>query len=300
MLIFMAALSLLATSALIVTNKVVLEQLPSVRASGFLTLLHVTTTYILVRSTTACSGVKRAAIDWRWLLTLTIVGTGSILFSNLTLQYASVTFHQLARILMMPMSSAVGYTVYGKVVTAIDWMGFAVLSGGVYLCLQGEATSTAFGAFLAVTANATSVAGAFLVKYLCQRFSVSSKDFMEMMGPWQIGVSCAGLVLSGGAPEMLQVISSFKITLVLPLSLNLAMAVAVNFLSTYLQKTATPVFYSVLAQAKTSSTILLGVVAYGNSLSPMAAFGVVACLCTSFLIAVREVKSNEAAKEDGA
>jgi len=289
----------LCTSALIVTNKLILDNLPSNAASGSLGCLHAMVALVVTRIKFHVSGTTSSVppVPWNWMLGVSLIATVALLVSNLALQYASVTFHQLARLTAMPAGAAVDYFRRGVKRSGSDWIGFLLLSGGVFLTAKGDLAVTPLGAFFSALTVLTWLGAAEAVRQTCSNYSLSSAEYMFVSGPWNMGCGIFWLFATGGGSTLAAqarglLLMDFSYTVKFGLMVNLTLAVIVQYLSSWAQKNCSTVLYAVLAQAKTGCTILMGVFVMGSSMSGAVLVGILTCLTVSGCIAAREAISK--------
>ena len=120
---FTQTLGVFATAALVNSNKFILMRINFPAKATALTCAHNTLTFICVRLSGSCTGVSARDVHWSWFLFNTCVGSLSVLASNILLQIASVTFHQVSKLAALPLGAALDFFLYEKRRSPGDFVG---------------------------------------------------------------------------------------------------------------------------------------------------------------------------------
>ena len=284
----------LASAALVVTNKVVLERTMLPGSSAALTLVHYLCTLCYIRGTTACSGVQVRDVYWPWLILISSVGTLGVWASNMVLKLSNVTFHQLTKLSSVPVSAAVDYFLWNKSFSSLDGIGLVLICYGVLSASRGEVTVSLAALGVAFVWITTYVATAVLIRHVCKLYAISTSEFMYLSAPWGVFFSCVWLCTSlfahasgstyfrsngagVAAPEF--------ITLV---SMNAILAVLVQWLSAWTARNSSTVLYAVMGQAKTAVTILPSVPVFGKAPSLNTSLGLALCVVVAISMAIND------------
>ena len=291
--LFILLCNVLASSALLITNKFVLQsfKLPG-RAAG-LTLLHYLCALCFVRL--IGYDTKRAAhIPWTWLLCIATIGSLSVWASNIILQLSSITFHQLAKLSSLPVGALVDYAIRQKSLSWVEIAGMCTISYGVLIASAGEVVLYAGATVAAFIWVSCYVSAAALLRYVCEQYDTSASEFLYFSTPWSL-LSCL-LWCFGDAlmydkwvwtkPHLSNILAWDKSTALL--IMNLTLAVLVQWLSTWTARNCSTTIYAVLGQAKTAATITLSVPALGESLSACTTSGLAMCLSAASALAFYE------------
>lgn len=245
-----------ATAALVVSNRIVLQEISMPCAAAVLVLAHNVGTMLFMRARGCVQEGRAKKVDCRWLLAINIVGSFAVLMSNVVLQRSSVTFHQLARLTAIPAGAAVDFVLDGKRCSPLQLVGLVILCLGVLKAANGE-VSGVNGATCAAAAAmvAGTLAVAVLTRIACKRAKVTSAEFMYHSTPWSVLTAsiqlaaCAGLYawpLHGGffAGHLFAVRPRTELLLT-----NLLLALLVQYLSTWAAANTSTTMYAVLGQA---------------------------------------------------
>jgi hypothetical protein len=259
-------LGVASTASLIVNNKFVLKIYRFPGAAGWLTVLHTASTGATIRLTKD-RGRDIKGTSWPWLLGISLLGSLSVVTSNMLLESSSVAFHQASRLIALPLSALVDYLIYGKVRTIIQHGGLLLLILGVFVCTEADATVTSKRIFIAFLFNFCGVTTTVLVRYICKRDQFSTGDFLYISAPWSFSSSCMWAFISVGLNPPLDSINLRQLNsswFIINLSMNLFLAFSVNWLSTWAQGHCSSLLYAVLGQVKTACTVVLGALIFND------------------------------------
>lgn len=295
----------LVTALLVNSNKFVLSQINFPAKSAALTFVHNLSTFIWIRLSSNCIGIASRVVSWRWLLLITFVGSLSVVASNLLLQITSVTFHQLSKIAALPAGAILDYYLYKKRPTWSDFAGLACVAYGILISALDERAISIFPACVAVTFVGGYLATAVLVRHVCTLHQITTSEFLSLSVPWgllsSLTLFLVAYAFSDGQTEM---ISKSKVNHnamdgLLPISLNLLLAVSVQWLSTWAASESSTMLYAIIGQAKTAATVILGVFFFQDPLSFRSACALSLCLAASVTLAAREAFEKESNKTFG-
>ena len=287
------SVGVLATAMLVNSNKLVLGQLDVPSGYAALTFLHNLTTYLWVRISGRCTGLRAPEVHWGWLILITGVGSLSVVSSNLLLQLTSVTVHQLMKLASLPVGAVVDYYLYGKKRSLEELAGLLLISYGIYVASTTDKTLSLHATGVAFVFISGYLATATLVRCVCLRCHVSAAEFLYASAPW--GVVSSLVWLSGGLAleKRLRHIASpprdYDTTIAsITVISNLFLAVSVQFLSTWSAKQSTTMLYAVIGQAKTAASVILSVFLFEEKLSMRSASGLSLCLVVALQLAAKE------------
>lgn len=275
------SLSVLATAILVLTNK---QLLRSVVCGDFsacaLTLVHNLITFAFIYAEALyrrapsleerLGSLKRAAPRTTYLL-LSCLSAASLISSNLLLSAGSVLFHQLARVVCMPAGACVDVFVEGRSLSVLEASLMLSMCLAAAFIVKYDQSGTISGhSVVAVVFISSYVATASCVRRTSRVYKVSSADILRNTLPYTIALNALWLwlifVIQGGKEC---VFSSFSWVM---LSCNCSLAVAVQFLSTWTMKEVSVGLYAIIAQVKTSATVMLGSFFLGEEVSAPASF----------------------------
>ena len=155
------ALSVAATACITVSNKDVLVRLGSTRISGpgMLLVMHRLAAFAFWRLTYLCTKQPPTPnIRVLFLIGASTMSSLSIVSSFLVLREASVAFHQLSRLAILPMSAVVDLVLYGRQRTALEYSSILFISYGAAIGLQGDVTATPRAAVFATVCTLSTLA----------------------------------------------------------------------------------------------------------------------------------------------
>lgn len=281
------ALNVTAASVLVITNKLLLSRNQLQAASTFLTFLHYLVTLITLR---ASRGILSDEESKRMLhigklhfkvLLVSLFGSLGVVSSNLALKLSSVSFHQVSRLLALPLGLLFDYFLYKKTRNIIELLYVCLVAYGVYQVCADDPTaswaSIGFAAFSVVATLGTAAA----VRRLCTDNGLLAVDFAYLAAPF--GALTSGIwlcmALSGEHPRNIVVSENRKdlwetIALLIP---NCFSAVLLNVTSAWCAARCSTLMYGIIAQIKTLTIIALSVFFFPVVIS----YHSCVCLCVS-------------------
>jgi drug/metabolite transporter (DMT)-like permease len=286
----------LVTAALVVSNKHVMGRYMLPGAAALLTLLHTTTTAFTVRVGFCCASPPAHNTPWPWLLGINLLGSLSIMSSNYLLKLSSVAFHQASRLMTLPAGALIDYFVNGKLRTAPQYFGLALIAHGVILG-SSDATVAKESVFVAVVFNLSWLLSATLIKHVCQRYGLSSGDFLFLSAPWSIASSFMWLVVSGfqfsSVEDWQRKTGLDWLPFAVDLLVNVALAISVNYLSTWAQRNCSALLYAVMSQVKTACTVALSAGLFHTTLTSAQVSGLGISLAVACALAVDDADMTD-------
>jgi hypothetical protein len=311
--ILIQSLGVLLSAALVVTNKAVLSLITYPGKIAVLTFVHYGITCSWIRGQAFCTDVKRREVPIKWILFITCMGTCSVLMSNLVLELSSVTFHQISKLASLPCGALIDYCVHGKMRTWRELLLLFFICLAVYVTFVGkdnfDLTVGALCAALIYVGTYVSVAA--LLRHVCHRFEVSTSEFMYLSTPYGLLASFVWLIIymlsESSAAEVKHDLGasqnfaagltssdiSYTLGSVAMLCLNAALAVSVQWFSTWTAGNSSTMLYAVIGQAKTAATVALGVLVFQTPLSIRTLVGLSICLIAAFTLAILEVSGGQ-------
>ena len=302
-------LGVLATACITVSNKHLLmhSRAWQIVSPTMLLLMHRITAYVLTRWSYACEGkaVTRPHVPLALIISSTTASNMSIFTGLLLLREASITFQQLSRLIILPMSALVDYFVFSKSRTALDYASILLISYGVVIGLRGEVSATMRAVGLAILSACFTVASTALVGRLIKTLGIAARDCIFLTLEYEIVAAGAmaavfPLVFESKANAAAEVPEATDDGwLLLALGVNLLLAAAVIYLTTWTQGATSNMLYAVLGQVKMLATIVLDAVVLHTDLSVRTKTGLVIALSVAVGLAVGDpAKQQDAGKDD--
>ena len=289
--ILMCTFGVSATAALVVSNKHLMERYLFAGAAGLLTLSHAISTCLTLRLGFCFSSPPTQTTTWPWLLGINLLGSFSIFCSNMLLKVSSVAFHQVSRLMALPIGAFIDFVVRRKLRTATQYLSMALISYGVMLG-SNDATATIESVLIAVLFNFSWLLAAPISRHICERDGLSAADFLYLSVPWSIACSFLWLIASGfHFSSFVQWYTTSAVNwfaFLIDFVLNLALAFSVNYLSTWAQKNCSSLLYAVLSQVKTACTVALGAAFFNTAMSRSQICGLTVCLFVAAALALDE------------
>ena len=191
------ALGVIATACLTVSNKALLTD--RLAGPGKLLLLHRVTAFIFWRLTFACkgraSGSAPPPISLGYLCITSLVGNASIVMSFLVLQEASVAFHQISRLVILPLSACVDLVLYGKRRSALEYVSVLLISYSVFAGARGEVTATSSAIFYAGACAVCTLGSSTLCGHIIKSTGTNAREFLDLILPYEIGAALALVIV---------------------------------------------------------------------------------------------------------
>ena len=302
-------LSIAVTAMITVSNKDLLSNKGPFHVAGpaKLLVLHRLMSALFWTSTYWCSGrpPNSPHVPRGTLITISLMSNLSIVASFLVLREASVAFHQLSRLMILPMSAAVDLLLYGKRRTVLEYCSIILISYGLVIGLSGEITATPRAAFYAVFCALTTLINSATAGHLMRSSGVGAREVVVKTIPYEIinaGMIAIVFHLVGtetAAQAASAATESLDRAALLRVGLNAVLAVSVVFLTTWTQGASSNMLYAILGQAKTLTTVALAAYVFETALSIRTKEGLAIAVSVAIGVAISEEKT-EPSKEPAA
>lgn len=130
-------LGVVFTACLTVSNKDLLNRFGFLSGAGTLLFLHRSASFVFSRLTDTCGSSASSAkfaprVPLSMLAVACVTSNVSIVLSFFVLREASVAFHQVSRLLILPLSAAIDRILYGKRRTVLELSGICLIAYGYY------------------------------------------------------------------------------------------------------------------------------------------------------------------------
>ena len=305
------ALSVLATACITVSNKDLLARAGGAwhfAGPGMLLLLHRIVSYASLRLTYVCSCAempKTPNIPIHLLIIGSLFSNASICTSFAVLREASVTFHQISRLIILPMSAMVDYVLYGKKRTILDYSGILLISYGVAIGLHGEISATPLAVGLSVLSAVSTLASSALASHVLKNTEGSIREIVIVSMKYEIAMALSLVIafhlagLRSAAQSTPSRPVDFDPWLLLPLCLNCFLAASVTYLTTWSQGVTSNMLYAVLGQAKMLTTVSLDALLFHTLLSIRTQTGLAIVVTVAVGLTLSDPKKGAAPEGEG-
>jgi len=285
---------ILATSLLVNSNRLVLRHIQIPGNYAALAFLHYLCTFIFTRATSRCasSGVLEKKYHWIWSLLISSLATLSVLASNFILHTSTVTFHQLSKLLALPVAALVDFFLLQKRRSLLELFGLGHVAYGAYIASVGDFTVSRIVMLASVIYLTGYISSAALIRHICKKHNLGTSQVLFLLAPWSAFASLVLLIfaLSSAVGE---ISVSIDVLGLLSLLLNIGLAISVQWLSTWTAANCTTMLYAVVGQAKTAVTIIIGVVIFDSVISFNACVGLCICIAAALMLATIEAFQHE-------
>ena len=290
--------SIVATVAIVLVNKRILNYFEGEFSGGVLLLLHSFVTVL----TTRCHRVS-AKIPPAWLLFDALLSFVSVLSSFIVLKFSTVSFQQIGRLLTIPVSLLVDKYFWGSLQVDADGLVsiFGIMFGFRWVSKGTEVVSKLliFGNLVSVCAQ---VASQTSVRFLFRKFEVNAADHLAQTAPYSLACSSlTTLITHATTPGVRRALTALRWQKDIPsdvvscVALSCALALSVQLLSTKLSQASSALSYSLLTITKSVCTIGLGAYLFSEHWSHHTLLGVVLCIIMFFRY-LRSVERVQAAQ----
>ena len=302
----------LATAAITLSNKDLLGRAESLSGPSALLLLHRVVTYIFYKLTYCCCSDKGAEvphISWSWIVCGSLASNFSIVSSFFVLREATIAFHQLSRLIILPTSAVVDLVLYGKRRTPLEYFSIVVISYAVVIGLRGEVSATPRAVVLSIVCAMATLASSAIAGHVMKQSKASTRDMILYCMPYEIGFATLSLTLfsiflpgSEGSAAPVDDAKSprpvFDWSLALAFVLNGLTVVSVVWLTMWAQGANSNMLYAFLGQAKMLVTVAASALFFNTALSPrtMSALGIASSVAMG--VALGEMKGQPTAPQD--
>ena len=288
------SLGVCATAALVNSSGRVLQLIHLPGRYAALTCCHYVCTFVWSRvSMRRCTRMND--VPWPWLLLIACLGSLGVVASNLLLQISTVTFQQLSKLFSLPAGAFIDFVVHKKKRSRRELWGVICVAYGVYYSTTGNALVKMDAVAVAVVYLAGYLAAPSLLNHACRRHSITASEYLYLSAPWGVLCSFFWLVLvtfwgqkSGSGQEAFRAPE-----LAFWFSLNIILAISVQWFSIWTAMNSTTMMYAVVGQVKTAATVLLSVFILDETISFRSALGLSICLVSAFMLTVCEFFEND-------
>ena len=270
MTIATVSISVLTTTSLVLSNKFVLNSVKCGAVSaGVLTTIHNIVSYVYVvvvhglQHATEATSRRASASSYLLISCLSAI---SLISSNVLLRDGSVLFHQLARVVCMPVGALVDMIVEGRSISTLEVYLMILICLAALVAASDQQAAVLTHSFTALFFISSYVATASYVRYTARRFDLSSTEILHGILPYSIAVSCSWLAFMVFVRDD-NTACSFPSNLWFSLPANCFLAISVQVLSTWTMKELSVRLYAVVGQIKTAVTVLVGSLILGEHIS---------------------------------
>lgn len=238
-------------------------------------------------------------IPWRLLTAVVTFPVFSLWLSILTLKESSITFAQLSRLMILPLSAGVDYVLYGKRRGSLEYFSLVLLSYGVYMGSRGDVAATFLAAVYASLAAVCTLGSSATTGHMLKITGYKPEEVLPVLLPYEIALSLVILLGSHVRNSYSGVLSStdheeesYEPLLLLRVVANAAMAILVVYLTVWAQGKASNMVYAVIGQCKTALTLALGAALLHETVSMRAMMGLMVIIAISIGLAAGDVMKN--------
>jgi len=267
---FLQVLGVLATPALVLTNR---QLLKNVDCASLLMLTHNSIVCIFfIRQICGIDVNRSNKLPFFWAPTVSIISVSSLWASNAILQRTSVSFHQLCKVLTIPCGAIVDNRVFGIHRTKVELCFHIFVVVGAIIIIEDEGENRGHldidvlpVAFLFIVATISGIASN---KYARTHYDIHASQLVGLIVPYSLFASIVLYIATESSiHDFIEALVklSFQHPFILPL--NLGFACSVQYLSTWSSTVSSNALYAVLGQVKVLLAIILGKMIEGEYIS---------------------------------
>jgi len=275
------AFNFFSSIGIIFTNKIIFKSF-GFKFATFYTALHFAGTAIGLRVCRACGVYEHKKMNHMKVLPMSLAFCLHIVFNNLSLQYNSVGFYQLMKVLMSPLTAMVQTFFFGVPIAASLQMALAVTCCGVGIATVNDMNVNALGTFYACLGLLGGVFYQLWVKTKQKALGGNSFQVLEYQAP-----QSALLVLLmtpvfdqvQGPHGLLAALRGANVHLIAALAVACAVAFCVNLSLFMVIGRTSPLSYQVLGHGKLVFVLLGGILFFGGDTNSKRLFGMFLTFC---------------------
>jgi solute carrier family 35 protein E3 len=275
------AFNFFSSIGIIFTNKIIFKSF-GFKFATFYTALHFAGTAIGLRVCRACGVYEHKKMNHMKILPMSLAFCLHIVFNNLSLQYNSVGFYQLMKVLMSPLTALVQTFAFGVPIATSLQLALGVTCCGVGIATVNDMNVNALGTFYAVLGLLGGVFYQLFVKTKQKALGGNSFQVLEYQAP-----QSALLVLLvtpvfdqvQGPDGLLETLKNANVHLLVALSLACVVAFCVNLSLFMVIGKTSPLSYQVLGHGKLVFVLLGGIIFFGGDTNPKRLFGMFLTFC---------------------
>ncbi len=261
--------SVFLTSALVLSNKSLLRGLDCVATSaGALSAVHNVVSYgcILLYNRLKKHEAGESEAPARNYMIISSLSATSLISSNILLSTGSVFFHQIARIVCVPVGAFVDFAIEGREISGAEAVLLFGIVGAAFAAATGDTTGVSAHGVVAFVFVASYLSTASYVRKTARLFELSSTQILVRTLPYSVVASViwvlATVAIMGNITNCSLVSEHIPM-----LVLNCLLAISVQVLSTWTMKTVSVKLYAVIGQIKTATTVLLAGLIFKEKIS---------------------------------
>ena len=288
-----------ATSCLVVSNRYVLQMLGSgALPASALTFVHSLCTLVVFRNpVTGVSASAAHQLPSRTPLSIALLSTSSLMFSNLLLKQSSVSLHQITRILAIPLGALLDRCFGGRKRSHRENILVCAICYCACMSLGHLQTVTIGTCVLMCAFMSTYLATALVVRHVATSHHLPSASILRCTLPYTLLIALVTFIITIHVDRDIK-IPSFDFCMAGMLLLNCSLAVAVQYLSTWTMKHTSLQLYTVLGQIKTSATICLAWVCFGENVTVVSAMCIMGVLVFGLALTLYESAPADQSSND--
>ena len=274
-----------ATIGIVFTNKAIFSNKGLVKMPILFTAFHFLCTSLTLFVLSSFGGFTPKPLSPFKILPLCFAFCGNVILVNLSLAYSSVTFYQLARILVTPACAALNWIIYGvtisrtKASTIIPiCLGIGITTYYDSIAVNSQKSTSLWGVFFALTGVTVSAIYVIWIGIFSKRFSSSSMQMLFNQSSWSIPL----LLVASPILDSFYGVDEISTDAIFLIFLSGGFAVLINLSQFFIVNGTTALTSTVVGHVKTCAIVSLGWF-LGKGMNPMSVVGVFLALMGVFL-----------------
>lgn len=267
MIIFYMAFNFISSVSIITINKIVFKSY-EYNYSTWLTCLHFITTFIGLYICSVFGAFTIKYVRIREILPLSLTFVGFVVFNNLSLQYNSIGFYQLMKVLTTPVILIVQYLLYNVSVNNKLKLTLIPICIGVTLATVSDVELNLYGTIYAILGILSTSLYQIYVKTKQQDLGLDSYQLLFLQAPTSaILVLILSLIFEPWLPSTdsnIVTITTYNYTTesIIMLSISCILAFLINLSIFLVIGKTSPIAYNVLGHFKLCVILISGFILF--------------------------------------
>eukprot|EP01121_Diplochlamys_sp_Union-15-3_P014257 TRINITY_DN451_c0_g1_i1.p1 TRINITY_DN451_c0_g1~~TRINITY_DN451_c0_g1_i1.p1 ORF type:complete len:327 (-),score=26.95 TRINITY_DN451_c0_g1_i1:154-1110(-) len=274
-------LNFLSSVATVFCNKIIFQWY-SLPFGALLSTYHFAVTALGLVICVSLGMFEFKKLPWGPLFKVSLVYALSVPFCNLSIRYNSLSFYQISKVTIIPVSILLEYFFYNGKLEVRMLLYIIPITIGAFLTGKTDISTTAMGVFMATSCVLTSALAQQWIKIQQAEFKINSMQMMLYVIPISVVIQAMFIPVFDSNNNFDIFTFPWTTDLLFVLFISGLLAFTVNLTIFLSLRGVSPVTYQVVGQAK-SVTILIGsFVLFGQILDLRNIFGMVVTMAGVF------------------
>eukprot|EP01121_Diplochlamys_sp_Union-15-3_P014259 TRINITY_DN451_c0_g2_i1.p1 TRINITY_DN451_c0_g2~~TRINITY_DN451_c0_g2_i1.p1 ORF type:complete len:320 (-),score=24.98 TRINITY_DN451_c0_g2_i1:58-1017(-) len=279
--LFYLGLNYLSSVAIVFCNKIIFQwyMLPF---GALLSTYHFAITALGLFVCAALGMFEFKKLPWVPLIKVSLVYALSVPFCNLSIRYNSLSFYQISKVTVIPVSILLEFFFYNGKMEARMLLYIIPITAGAFLTGKTDISTTTIGVFMAASCVLTSALAQQWVKIQQSEFEINSMQMMLYVIPISVVIQTMFIPVFDSGKDFNIFDFPWTPNLLLVVFISGLLAFIVNLTIFLSLRGVSPVTYQVVGQAKSVTVLIGSFILFGQILDYRNVFGMVVTMVGVF------------------